>query len=168
MRRAAGVVSALMQNRIELAQYLLEYEKLVAHCNQIITRFYQLDKPPILAKNARLIPRSATITLNDEVLYYSFHGIGCFCRLGGKSIDFDYCFGTFKYQGFEARKVWDFIESDLNKKRAFKNLASFLNALSELENEGVVARNTMNRINTYEYTLDLEKMASLYSLSQDT
>lgn len=153
-----------MENSIVLAHYLLEYERLVTHCNKIITRFYQLDRPPVLAKNAKLIPRSATITLDDEALYYSFHGIGCFCSLDDRIIDFDYCFGTFKYRGFEARKVWEFIESDSNKRRAFKNVKSFLNALSELENKGVVVRNTLNRIDTYEYTLDKEKLINLQSL----
>lgn len=156
-----------MKNRIELVQYLLEYEKLVAHCNQVITRFYQLDRPPILAKNAGLVPRSATITLDGEVLYYSFHGMGCLCKLGDRIIDFDYCFGTFEYQGFEARKVWEFIELDPNRKRAFKNDYAFLNALSKLESEGIIVRNTINRMDTYEYILDQEKLMNFQPLPQD-
>lgn len=154
-----------MKDKLELIHYLLEYEKFVAHCNQLITEYYQLCIPLILARNTGIIPISAIIRVNHEELNYSFHGIGCLCKLNSRIIDFDYCFGTFEYKGFETYAVWAFIESDLNERRALTDKSLFVNALLDLEAKGIICK-YHGQLDTYEYVLNREMIQAL-NLSTD-
>lgn len=149
----------MKEDAIALAYYLLEYEGLVAHCNQMITNYYQLDISPILAKNAKIIPKTATIIVNNEKLHFALHGIGCLCTSNEWVVDFDYSFATFIYKGFEAHKVWEFINSDA--RRTLKDKRTFFNALPDLEGNGIILRQPINQTDTHEYILNLERIQNL-------
>ncbi len=135
----------------ELIALIGKYEAYISKGNMLLKKYFNVNKPPFLAKRDGVIPVSGTLNFNNEQMAFRFHGIGCRFEFKEAVIEFDYTFGDFIYKGFQVSKLFWFIESYFGASEEIKKEDIFKQVISELELKGKIKKKDGPSYDTYDY-----------------
>ncbi len=122
----------------ELFKLITDFQASVVEGIKLLKEYYRLDKPLLVARRNKLIPKTAIIN-HKGLIYFNFHGIGCYMQFTNKIVDFDFSYGpAMREDGFDSWRLYSYAISQKGKYPQFEEEKVVQKHLQELIAQGTI------------------------------